>query len=95
MTGEYRGSLSVRTIIRYVCARLRKEAEERAYRFYVTDALQMISHNTAAALITGGGRYISVRFSEIISRKTEAAESGEEVAARVIKAVCGKGGGKA
>lgn len=83
--------MSVQAIMRYALARLRKEDEERAYRFYVTDCLKMISRNTAAAL-REGGQYISLRYSEMISRKAPPKpESGAEIAARVITAVCSRG----
>lgn len=38
----------------------------KAYRVYVTDALRLISENTAKY---GGGNYMNVRFADLFERK--------------------------
>lgn len=73
--------------MRYVSSRLQKEAREQAYRFYVSDCLKMISRNSARR---EGDEYMAARYSDIIQKKPQHNESGEEIAARVIAAVTGE-----
>lgn len=49
--------------MRYVMARYESERRDMAYRIYITDALRIISENTAKL---GGGGYIKARFLDII-----------------------------
>ena len=47
--------------MRYVTAKLNIEQREKAYRIYVTDALQAISENTSKF---AGGTYMKNRFAD-------------------------------
>lgn len=72
--------------MRYVLAQYRREQEDKAYRIYVTDALRLISENTAASV---GGKYITVRFADVIAPpKEEDNRTCEEITAEII-ARCG------
>lgn len=72
--------------MRYVLAQYRREQEDKAYRIYVTDALRLISENTASSV---GGKYITARFSDVIAPpKEEDNRTCEEITAEII-ARCG------
>lgn len=62
--------------MRYVMARYEINQRELAYRIYVSDALRVISENTAKF---GGGGYAKVRFADIIHPKPEDKRTHEEV----------------
>ena len=51
--------------MRYVLARAKQESTTKMYRVYVTDALQIISENTAM-VIQQGGRYMAQRYADIV-----------------------------
>lgn len=57
-------------------ARYEREQRELAYRIYVTDALRIISENTAKF---GGGGYMKARFSDIIIPKAEDDRTSDEI----------------
>ena len=72
--------------MRYVLAQYRREQEDKAYRIYVTDALRLISENTASSV---GGKYITARFADVIAPpKEEDNRTCEEITADII-ARCG------
>lgn len=72
--------------MRYVLAQYRREQEDKAYRIYVTDALRLISENTASSV---GGKYITARFADVIAPpKEEDNRTCEEITAEII-ARCG------
>ena len=72
--------------MRYALAQYRREQEDKAYRIYVTDALRLISENTASAV---GGKYITARFADVIAPpKEEDNRTCEEITAEII-ARCG------
>lgn len=72
--------------MRYVLAQYRWEQEDKAYRIYVTDALRLISENTASSV---GGKYITARFADVIAPpKEEDNRTCEEITAEII-ARCG------
>ena len=72
--------------MRYVLAQYRREQEDKAYRIYVTDALRLISENTASSV---GGKYITARFADVIAPpKEEDDRTCEEITAEII-ARCG------
>ena len=72
--------------MRYVLAKYRREQEDKAYRIYVTDALRLISENTASSV---GGKYITARFADVIAPpKEEDNRTCEEITAEII-ARCG------
>ena len=53
-----------------------------AYKIYTTDALRLISENTAKF---GGGGYITKRWIDVMQPKQQDARTGEEIVADVIK----------
>ena len=72
--------------MRYVLAQYRREQEDKAYRIYVTDALRLISENTASSV---GGKYITARFADVIAPpREEDNRTCEEITAEII-ARCG------
>ncbi len=72
--------------MRYVLAQYRREQEDKAYRIYVTDALRLISENTASSV---GGKFITARFADVIAPpKEEDNRTCEEITAEII-ARCG------
>ena len=68
--------------MRYAMARFNHHQRDLAYRIYVTDCLRIISENTAK---TGGGSYITAKFSDIINPKPVDNRTGEEIASDIIK----------
>ncbi len=66
--------------MRYVMARYLDNQREVAYRIYITDALRIISENTAKY---GGGGYIKARYADIIHPKPEDNRTHEEVVAHI------------
>lgn len=67
--------------MRYAVAKARKNAEEKAYRIYVSDTLKMIAENTARA----GGRYVTARYVDIIHPKPEETRSADEIISHIKK----------
>ena len=71
--------------MRNTCISLfRKETEEKAYRFYVANCLQVITKNTAMA---SGGNYISKSLNEILNPPKEETRSKQEII-NTLKAKC-------
>ena len=68
--------------MRYATARFNQHQRDLAYRIYVTDCLRIISENTAKI---GGGSYITAKFADIINPKPVDNQTGEEIAADIIK----------
>lgn len=70
---------------------VKRDAINEAYRYYVTDALMVISENTAA--LSKEGKCMSKRFRDITDpgkRNAEtAAKSGDEIADEVIRRISG------
>ena len=56
-----------------------------AYRVYVTDALRLVTENTAKY---AGGNYIKARYIEVIEPKQQDNRSCEEITADIV-ARCG------
>ena len=65
-------------------ATFQKKNEEIAYKIYITDALKLISENTAGLV---KGKIMSKRFCEIAyeEKKQEPEKSAEEIIAEVNK----------
>lgn len=53
--------MSTAVFLRYVEAEMGRQGKERAYRAYVTDALRLLTENTARC---AGGVYLRSRFTE-------------------------------
>lgn len=72
--------------MRYCLARYEEIQLDKAYRVYVTDALRVLTENTAK--ISGGG-YIQHRYVELIEPRKEETRSGDEIIEH-MKNVLGK-----
>lgn len=55
---------------------LKKQAQEQAYRIYVTDALKTITENTAKY---SGGNYMKIRYYDLENPKPAETRTGREV----------------
>lgn len=67
-----------------------REQKDKAYRVYVTDALKMMTENTAKY---AGGGYIKARYIDIIDPPPEETRTGDEIIAQ-MKAKLGQIGGE-
>lgn len=77
----------IKHILRYAIERLKEYKREMEYRFYVTDALKVITENTQKV---AGGAAMQKRFADImsnqVSRKNPTVEkSPEEIIEEVNK----------
>lgn len=63
-------------VIEHYIAFFKKEQHERLYKSYVTDALRIITENTAKA---SGGKYLQARYAELIEPIKEEKRTAEEV----------------
>lgn len=63
-------------VIEHYIAFFKKEQHDKAYRNYVTDALRIITENTAKA---HGGSYLQARYSELIEPIKEEKRTADEV----------------
>ena len=68
--------------MRYAIACVKREQEEAAYRIYVTDALKLLTENTAK---TGGGSYASKRWWEVLHQPPPDTRTGEQIAKDIIE----------
>lgn len=62
--------------------------EEMLYRIYLTDALKVISENTAK--MVQEGKYLPKRYADLIEKKNrkEDERTGDEIADEVIEFIC-------
>lgn len=67
-------------MLEHCAAALRARAEERGFRAYVTDALMILTENTARL---GGGQMLTGRWADAV--KPGRRQSGDEIAAGVIE----------
>ena len=68
--------LGIGYVIEHYIAFFQKEQEEKTFKVYVSDALRLISENTAKQV---GGSYISARYCDIIEPKKQEERTAEEV----------------
>lgn len=68
--------------MRYVKAKAKKEAEEKAYRIYMSDGIKMISENTAKF---AGGTMPKNRFYDLLKCAPEETRSGDEIISSIRK----------
>jgi hypothetical protein len=73
--------LGTEYIFQHILQTLEAERKETLYRYYVTDALQVIAENTAR----NGGTRITVRFCDLLKSSPKDNRSGKEIAADVIR----------
>lgn len=69
--------------MRYVVARYNEKQRDMAYRIYLTDSLKYIAENTARS-VSSDGKYLTVRYIDIIEPKPQDNRSGDEIAIDVI-----------
>lgn len=62
--------------MRYCLARHEEKQQGKAYRVYVTDALQIVAENTARF---AGGKHLERRYIDVITPKKEDTRTGEEI----------------
>lgn len=62
--------------MRYVVAKAEQQAEDKAYRIYVTDGLKMIAENTQR--FAGGSRF-ERRFWDVIKKVPEETRTSDEI----------------
>lgn len=77
--------------MRYFQARFEQEQESSAFRIYLTDALKVLSENTARF---GGGSSMRLRYAEIIDRTPPDTRTPEEVIGNIKNKLSKLGGGK-
>lgn len=70
-------------IAQHVLQAYQQEQKEFAYRVYVSDALKIITENTAKY---AGGSHLTKRWVDIVTEKPEDTRTGAEIARDVIKA---------
>ena len=63
-------------VIEHYIAFFKKEQQEKAYKVYVTDALRIITENTAKA---NGGSYLQARYADMIEPRKEETRTANEV----------------
>lgn len=68
--------------MRYCLARYKADQKSEAYRIYVTDALRVMTENTATF---EGSSYIKKRYIDIIDPKPEDNRTGAEIVADVAQ----------
>lgn len=62
--------------MRYCLARYEENQQSKAYRVYVTDALQIVAENTERS---AGGKHLERRYIDVITPKKEDTRTGEEI----------------
>ena len=75
--------------MRYVKSRAEKEALDKAYRIYVTDALKMLTENTAKPY---GGTMLSKRFTDAVKKAKVETRTSEEIIAGIREKIQLMGG---
>jgi len=69
--------------MRYVLARMEEENRAETYRFYVTDVLQAIAHNTAS--IVAGGLSMNKRYFELLhNEQKQEADVQDEISVEEV-----------
>ena len=72
-----------RTVINLIYAEYKRQQEEQTYRIYITEAIKLLTENTAKVV---RGQMISERYYEIINHKQkhEEKKSGDEVVLDIV-----------
>lgn len=63
-------------VIEHYIAFFQKEQRERMFKAYITDALRLITENTAKQV---GGSYLTARYADIIEPKKEEKRTANEI----------------
>ena len=69
--------------MRYCLAKRDEKNLDKAYRIYVTDALRLITENTAKSA-NGGGSYYKMRFAEIIEPPKAETRTSDEIISSIL-----------
>lgn len=72
----------MKLFLRYVSSRIDKKFNDDIYRFYITNALKILTTNTAKF---AGGTELTKTYREIISNDTVSEEQQEKEAQDIIK----------
>ena len=84
--------MSAKAILSVLPVLLKKQAKEKAYRIYVTDALKAIAENTAKY---AGGSYMKARYYDAENPKPVETRTGNEIIAQMKAKIARIGGGDA
>ena len=63
-------------VIEHYIAYFQKEQKEKAFKIYITDALRILTENTAKQ---SGGSYLTARYADLIEPKKEETRTGNEI----------------
>ena len=83
--------MGVKALLSVLPVLLKKQAQEQAYRAYVTDALKTITENTAKY---AGGSYMKARYYDLENPKPAETRTGEEIISQMKAKIARIGGGK-
>lgn len=65
--------------MRYVLARYNQEQREEAYRIYISDGLRFVSENTTHSAFESGGRYLNLRYYDLMYPSAPDERTAEDV----------------
>lgn len=65
--------------MRYVLARFEQEQREEAYRIYISDGLRFISENTTHSAFECGGKYLNLRYYDLIYPAKQDTRTAEDI----------------
>lgn len=83
--------MGARAILSTLPVLLKKQAQEKAYRIYVTDALKAIAENTAKY---AGGSYMKARYFDAESPKPPETRTSDEIIGQMKMKIARIGGGE-
>lgn len=83
--------MGARALLSALPVLIKKQAQEQAYRAYVTDALKTITENTAKY---SGGSYMKGRYYDLENPKPVETRTGNEIIAQMKAKIARIGGGK-
>lgn len=84
--------MGARALLSALPVLLKKQAQEKAYRIYVTDALKAIAENTAKY---AGGSYMKNRYYDFENPKPVETRTGNEIIYQMKAKIARIGGGDA
>ena len=84
--------MGVKALLSALPVLLKKQDQEKVYRAYVTDALKIITENTAKY---ASGRYMEVRYFDVESPKPPETRTPDEIIGQMKTKIARIGGGNA
>lgn len=84
--------MGARALLSALPVLLKKQGQEKAYRAYVTDALKIITENTAKY---ASGSYMKGRYYDLENPKPVETRTGNEIIAQMKSKIARIGGGDA